>query len=136
MKLFAFLKLNLDEQILLTRTLFLMWKIRLMLWILPFSYTKNFFLRNNENKSNESNYDVQKLVWAVEVSSIFVLKATCLVKAITGKILLSNENYDSRIKIGVLKDNKNNFEAHAWLELHENEIIIGAVEKEYTQLLY
>ena len=72
---------------------------------------------------------VEILTWSVEVASNYVINATCLVKAITGQILLSNENYPSELKIGVANED-NKFEAHAWLEIQENPCNLADLERD------
>lgn len=134
MKIVTFFKLNPDEKILLFRTLFLMWKIRIMLWILPFPYIKNSLFKSNEIKNIKSKYNISNLIWAVETSSKFVLKATCLVNALTAYLIFSSQNYPSQVKIGVGKGENDTFEAHAWLEINE-EIIIGKCERNYSTIL-
>ena len=65
--------------------------------------------------------------------SRFTPKATCLVRALAGQILLERYGYTSSIKIGVSKS-KDEFEAHAWLE-YKDTIVLGESETDYTPIL-
>lgn len=73
------------------------------------------------------------LIWAVQVSSHYVPRTTCLTNALTGHSLLSQYGYPSLVKIGVGKSSEGEFEAHAWLE-YEGKVVIGESEEEYVPI--
>lgn len=127
----TFLKLPGPDKKLLIKTLLLMFKIRVMVWILPFSRIQNTLPQVSPIKKNTS---LNKLVWAVKVTSHYLPRTTCLTNALTGHSLLSQHGYPSMVKIGVGRSAKGEFEAHAWLE-HKGEVVIGRSEKEYIPLL-
>lgn len=126
----SFWKLPERDKKLLLGTLFLMLKIRLMLWFLPFSHIQRSLKQVNPVKSDTP---VPKLAWSVRMTSRYVPRATCLIKALTGYSLLSKHGYLSLVKIGVGKSAEGEFEAHAWLE-YEGEVVLGESEKEYVPL--
>ncbi len=126
----AFLKLPGKDKKLLLGTLFLMIKIRLMLWLLPFSRIQRSFKQFNIEKSD---IPVSRLTWSVRMTSRYVPGATCLTKALTGYSLLSKHGYPSLVKIGVGKSAEGEFEAHAWLE-YGGEVVLGESEKDYVPL--
>ncbi|WP_414468884.1 lasso peptide biosynthesis B2 protein [Methanobacterium sp. ACI-7] len=133
--IYSFLRLKWNEKCLLIKTLSLMWLIRVMLWILPFrviraTIKKVIYIQ----ESSKSNLSIEKLSWAVETAGIYVFDATCLVKALTGQILFSAQNYPSEVKIGVGKDEYNTFEAHAWLEVNKK-VVIGKLKRKYIPIL-
>lgn len=126
----TFLRLSGNDKKLILRTLLLMMKIRLMLWIMPFQKIQGSLA---PVKPLNNDTPVSKLIWSVRVTSHYVPGSTCLTKALTGYELLSKHGYQSLIKIGVGKSAEGEFEAHAWLE-YQDEVVIGESEKEYVPL--
>ncbi len=125
-----FLKLPGNDKGLLLNTLLLVLKVRMMLWVLPFSRIQRSFKEANPVKSG---VPVSRLAWSVNAVSQYVPRATCLTKALTGHELFSKHGYPSVVKIGVGKSAEGEFEAHAWLA-YEGEVVIGESEKEYVHL--
>ena len=70
----------------------------------------------------------------MQTVSNYIPQATCLTKALTAQKLLKKYGYHSQIKIGVGKDIKGEFEAHAWLE-YAGKVVLGESEKEYVPLI-
>lgn len=128
----SFLKLSFDDKSILIKSFLLLWIVRIMLWILPFSVIQKILSRFTVISGESHTIPLEKLTWAVAVMSRYVPKATCLTRALTGQILLAGENYKSNIKIGVSKG-EGNFEAHAWLE-SDNKIVLGESEVEFTSI--
>ena len=128
----SFLKLSFEDKLILIKSFFLIWIIRIMLWILPFSVIQKSFSRFTIISGESHSIPLEKLTWAVALMSRYVPKATCLTRALTAQILLAGQNYPSNIKIGVSKT-KENFEAHAWLE-YNNKIVLGESETEFTPI--
>lgn len=83
------------------------------------------------NNNQKDNATIEDIIWSVRVVSPYVPKATCLTQTITAQILLSRHNYFSKLKIGVMKEEK--FEAHAWLEI-DDQIVLGESGKEYKPI--
>jgi len=124
------------EKYLLIKTLMLLWIVRIMLFILPFSVIQKImdkFTVVSDDSNRSHKISMEKLTGAVNVMSRYTFKATCLTKALAAQILLAGYHYPSNIKIGVSKD-EGEFEAHAWLEAND-EIILGESEIEYTPIL-
>lgn len=129
-----FLKLSWKDKQLIIKTLFLMIFVRLMLWIIPFTYIHRFFNKKNINKRKSYDYKlVDKLIWAVKSVTCHVPKTTCLTDALTAQTLLKKHGYPSLVKIGVGKDANNQFKAHAWLE-YAGEVVIGESNKDYVPI--
>ena len=86
-------------------------------------------------KKNISKHklSVKQIIWAVDVTDPYIIKSTCLTKAITAQILLNQQKYTSKLMIGVIKEHKN-LEAHAWLEV-DDDIVVGHSEREYIKIL-
>lgn len=105
-----------------------------MLWILPFSYFQRNLKTIPEEYSQRDEEFINRVRWAVMVARQYIPMATCLTQALTAYQQLNKRNYPSTVKIGVVKGNEGEFEAHAWLEI-DDRIIIGESEKEYVNLL-
>ena len=129
-----FLNLNISEKILIFKALILLWIVRILLWVFPFSIINRFIDKfDTISHENNSKFSKEKLIWAIQSMSIYTPQATCLTCALGAKILLYMYDYSSHIKIGVSRIDLE-FEAHAWLE-SDNEIILGESKKEYTPIL-
>jgi len=80
-----------------------------------------------------SSTPLPKITWAVQVMGHFVPRSTCLVRALSGQILLARYGYSSLVKIGVSRS-KGEFEAHAWLE-HGDEVVLGESETDFVPIM-
>ena len=106
--------------------------IRAGLWLLPFRTVQKFAFA--AKKPKDSPFSVEQFVWAVRATSQYVPAATCLTQALAAQVLLSRAGHSPRVEIGVAKNEKNEFQAHAWLVLN-NQVLIGGTEVErYTPL--
>ena len=74
-------------------------------------------------------------MWAVQVASRYVPRATCLTQALTAQALLGFGGIPTSVRIGVAKE-AGGFEAHAWVE-SGGKILMGGTEsaQKYTQML-
>ena len=129
----SFLKLSFKDKSIIVKSFLLLWTVRIMLWILPFSVTQKILGRFTAVSDGSHSIPMEKLTWAVAVMSMYVPKATCLTRALAAQILLAGQNYPSNIKIGVSKT-EGNFEAHAWLESGDK-IVLGQSETEFVPIL-
>jgi hypothetical protein len=69
-------------------------------------------------------------VWAVETAARHMpLANTCLTQALAAQVLLARRGYPALLRIGVVKGDKDNLQAHAWVE-SEGEVVIGGYELE------
>lgn len=127
-----FAGLNLLEQILLLRALFLVSAIRLGLFLLPFRVLQRFAQRPGR-KSNIM-YSPGQYVWAVRAVSRHVPGATCLTQALAAQTFLTRSGHASRIEIGVRKDEQRQFMAHAWVVSGDQIVIGGAAADGYVPL--
>ena len=126
-----FFKLSGYEQRILLKTLFLMVKVRLMLWLMSFPRIQRSFKYIEPSATDKAA--VTNLIWSVNVASHYVPGATCLTNALTGYSLFSQYGHPSQVKIGVGKSSEGEFEAHAWLE-YKDEVVIGESENDYVLL--
>lgn len=56
-----------------------------------------------------------RVAWSVDRASRFVVRPTCLVRAMAGQQLLHMKGHGSAISVGVRHSGDAGFEAHAWL---------------------
>jgi hypothetical protein len=120
------------EKRLLIRALFLVWIIRLCLLILPFRMLRHLAMGRPVVEIDPA-FSVNRLIWSVEIASLFVPGAKCLARAMAAQLLLAEYGHRADLRIGVAKrDNK--FQAHAWLE-DKSEVLIGGPVECYTPLL-
>jgi hypothetical protein len=132
-RLGRFVLLRADERWLLVRTAVLMPTIRLGLWILPFP--RLMALAGQCEASPSPTSDPERIAWAVQVVARYLPKATCLVQAMTAKVLLESSGFPAILRIGVAKNiERERFEAHAWVEAH-GKVITGGTELEGYSLL-
>ena len=68
-----------------------------------------------------------RTAWAVESAARFLPGTTCLSRALATQALLIRYGYDSRLTIGVSKQLRQPFEAHAWVTCGK-EIVIGRAQ--------
>jgi hypothetical protein len=131
-RLAKFLRLSTSEQFLLLRAVMIVAAIRVGLWVLPFRVMQRFTFKARKKKRTQ--YSIEQFVWAVRATSRYVPRATCLTQAMAAQTLLSRAGYNPQVKIGVAKNEKKLFEAHAWLVLGD-QVLIGGMEVErYTAL--
>jgi hypothetical protein len=131
-RLAKFFRLSAAEQSLLLRTVIIVAAIRLGLWVLPFRAVQRFAFKARAKK--QSRYSVEQFIWAVRATSRCVPRATCLTQALAAQTLLSRAGYNPQVKIGVAKNEKKLFEAHAWLVLGDDVLIGGTEVERYTAL--
>lgn len=109
---------------------------RMGLWFFPFRRLRRLvaFLTRSSQPASCNDSRVSQWTWAVSSASRFVPKATCLTKALALHILLRRAGLQSRIHIGVRKED-GRFEAHAWVESHDK-VVIGDFElKRYSPIM-
>lgn len=56
-----------------------------------------------------------RVAWAVDRAARFVVRPTCLVRAMAGQRLLRMKGHGSAISVGIRNSGETGFEAHAWL---------------------
>jgi len=125
-------KLSWNDFKLLVNTLLLMIKVRLMLWVMPFSRIQKLY--SNVTISGDKDITICRISWSLKIVAHYMPGTTCLANALAGYSLLSKHGYSGIIKIGVGKSDEGEFEAHAWLE-YGKRVVIGESEKEYMPLL-
>ena len=139
-QLSKFLFLPGADRRLLIKVFLLVWIVRVGLWLLPFPTVRQLLrgvARGRSGSKSEERSSVERLVWAVKVSTRYVPAATCLTQALVTKALLSRSGHHATVRIGVARSEAGQFQAHAWVE-NDGSVVIGGAEsllKTYTLLL-
>jgi Transglutaminase-like superfamily len=109
--------------------------VKIALWMLSFQHVTRFVKIPNRPRPVHRSFTPQQVVWAVQLASRYVPRATCLPQALTTQILLSWHGHLSRLHIGVMVVAQK-FEAHAWVEC-DGRVVIGEAEEieRYTPIL-
>ena len=126
------------ERRLLLKAGLLLGGTKLGLWLLDFHPLQRLLSRVAEAPVGLRKGDrvaAEKVVWAVELAGRYMPKArTCLTQALATQVLLARRGHPTILHIGVLTTEREEFQAHAWLE-SEGEVVIGSHELErYTPL--
>jgi hypothetical protein len=82
-------------------------------------------LPDDPNQSNLPEW-AWRVAWAIETAAQHTpWESACLAQAITGKYLLKRRGLETRLFLGMKKDQSGKFLAHAWLKAG-SELLIGA----------
>ena len=142
-----FFRLPATDRSLLVKAAFTVGATRLGLWVLPFRTLRRLLARvtqepaglrqacpERSRRADRSSLD--RITWAVTVASRYVPAATCLTQALATQVLLGRYRYPACLRIGVVKGEGGQFQAHAWVE-SDGVVVIGGSEPElerYTPL--
>lgn len=127
-RLQSFLRLPARERFLYLRTWLLLFRIRLMLWVLPYRRWRQIaaHMIRVENERQLDRPQVNQITRAVRVMSRYVPQASCLTQALAAQTLLANEGQRSQLRVGVTQ-NDGKLEAHAWVQI-DGRVVIGGRE--------
>lgn len=127
-RLQSFLRLPARERFLYLRTWLLLFRIRLMLWVLPYRRWRQIaaHMIRVENERQLERPQVNQITRAVRVMSKYVPQASCLTQALAAQTLLANEGQRSQLRVGVTQ-NGGKLEAHAWVQI-DGRVVIGGRE--------
>lgn len=126
-KTLRFLFYPYQKKKLLGQSLFLIWVIRISLWLFSFKLLNkwlSYFGSSGADNQQANWVDINSVVISVRACSRYVPYATCLTQALATHTLLQIKGQRSQLKIGVKKDENEKFAAHAWVEV-DGRIIIG-----------
>ncbi len=137
-RLYRFFVLPSQKKILLVESLFLVWTIRLSLWLIPFRHLNKWLSSLGSSDLDNNRIDwliIKDAARAVRFCSRYVPFASCLTQALALRTLLRLKGQNSQLKIGVEKDIDEKLAAHAWIEI-DGKIIIGKLPRHqrYTVL--
>jgi hypothetical protein len=143
-RLKRFLHYPLSKKLLFFETVGLSLMARILVFLVPFNYTKRLLgLKPYDNGSLQKINTLVQSGQGKTIESIiktvhrhFPWRNTCLVQAITAKILLKRRNSEGIIVMGLKKDETGELKAHAWL-LHQDGVITGFDEnQEFTAVAF
>ena len=108
--------------------------VRVCLWALSLRRTQRIidFLTPGVPEEDVLS-SVEQLSRAVSTASRYVPHATCLTQAVALHFLLKRSGFQSRLRIGVAKNN-GEFESHAWVE-SQGRVVLGDIGLQYTPIL-
>ena len=122
-----FLRLGWTDKLLLVRCVFMVASVRLGLSL--FSYaTLRRWLATAAALQTASDDVAQRIAWGVVNAARIVPGATCLTQAFAAQLMLARAGYRSQMRIGVAKDERDRFIAHAWLIINDRVVVGGSAE--------
>jgi len=126
-KLYKFAVLPWRGKWLYSNAAFWLLVVKAGLYLLPFECLRDWLARLGEpaGKSLDSE-EVRQITEAISRLGRFLvpLRINCLPQALVGNLLLRRKGFDVQLKIGVLKNSRDQLAAHAWLE-YQDQIILG-----------
>ena len=133
-----FLRLRTTEKWFLIKTALLLEAIKLAMWLLPFRVLRSLAERAGKipvRLRRADHFSARTIGWAVEALSRNTPgEKTCLAQALAAQVLLVRRGHPALLHIGVLRDDKGAFQAHAWVEC-EGEVVVGGHQLERYTLL-
>ncbi len=124
-KLVKFFRLPRGDQRLMIEAVLLLGAFRGLLWILPFSAWEHLVMRNNETtKCQIDRLSILSIVHAIEIMSHYIPHADCLPQALSARVMLARRGQPSQIRVGVIKNEHGQLNAHAWVQI-EDWVVIG-----------
>ena len=126
-RLQSFLRLPARERSLYLQTWLLLFRIRLMLWMLPYQRWRQIAANmiHIENEHTLERPNVDRLARAVKVMSRYMPHASCLTQALAAQTLLAHEGQRSQLRVGVTQNDAGKLEAHAWVQVNGRVVIGG-----------
>lgn len=107
--------------------------VRLGLWLLPFRLLRRGLGRLS-TRHVSTHFSPERIAWAVMIVSSYIPATTCLTQALAAQALLSWRGVSAWLRIGVAKDARGQFAAHAWVEVGGRVLIGGSIRERYTPL--
>ena len=143
-RLKRFLSYPFSKKCLFFETVCLSFIARILVFLVPFNCTKRLLglkLYNSTALKNAQSIPQSgqgRAIWSTinTVHRFLPWQDTCLVQAITGKILLKRRKSESVIVMGLKKAETGELKAHAWL-LHQDGVVTGFDEnQEFTAVAF
>ena len=135
----TFARLSPDDCALLIRAAFLVAAIRFALWVLPFQYLRRLLLDARLRSPSRARLrpvkSAARLAWGVRAAAHLVPGASCLTQALALHCFLVRAGHPSTVHIGVAREPRSGFRAHAWVEHAGRPWLTAAAETaRYTRL--
>jgi hypothetical protein len=122
-----FLKLGWSDRLFLVRCVVTVASVRLGLSLLSYNTLRRWLAATTALQAASDDV-AQRIAWGVVNAARIVPGATCLTQAFAAQLLLAHAGYRSQMRIGVAKDERGQFIAHAWLISNERVVIGGSSE--------
>ncbi|MCB2216043.1 lasso peptide biosynthesis B2 protein [Desulfofustis glycolicus] len=123
-RLRKFVRLPAGEKRCFCRAVGLLAYYRLALLVIPLQR----LLRNRSRQPAAipatMHVDAGRLAGLIRSAATVVPGTTCLVNSLAGQRLFAGYGYPAKLHVGVAKDRRDGFQAHAWLTLAD-EIVVG-----------
>ncbi len=124
-----FRQLSAGARIVLLQAMVLLVGIRVLLPIFGLKNVRKL-LRSVSEFRGKSELDLRENLRLLQAAARRCpVGSTCLTRALAAQLLLRRGGIDSRLCIGVKRDEQRKFEAHAWLE-RNGEVILGGSDDE------
>lgn len=104
--------------------------IRLLLWVLPFRTARalvSWMARQPARNVAGRSLSPEQLAAVIGRLSDHVPGATCLTQALVAEVVLRRAGYEPVVRVGVGRDERNVFRAHAWVEC-DGRVVIGQTD--------
>ena len=98
--------------------------VRAALWLVPFRFIRPRLVNGGADGGESRRELVERVTWAVAHASRLVPEASCLTQAMAVRRLLKRRGVGCTLKLGVKRDDKGAFCAHAWIE-YAGHVVIG-----------
>lgn len=72
--------------------------------------------------------ELRRVAWGVRNAARLVPRASCLTQALSGQFILARQGRSSQVRIGVARDDRGRFVAHAWLVSGDRIVLGGGQE--------
>ena len=107
--------------------------------MLPFHILRRLLAKMAEAPTGSQKIDqsyADKVAWTVEVTGRYMPGVgTCLTQALTARVLLARRGHPALLRIGVVKGEEGQLQAHAWLESGGRVVIGGSELERYVPLV-
>ncbi len=127
-KIQKFRHLSPSERYLLVKAFLLLNSVRIGFLFLKFPPLQRILGKigkTRAHKPSELVISIDQIVWAVDTSTRFSPGgAKCLARALTTQTLMQQQGYNSQLRIGVIHQPTEEFQAHAWIE-YQGKIVVG-----------
>jgi hypothetical protein len=125
-----FADLTSAERLLILQIFVMLVGVRLALWWLPFKRLQAFLasVATNGSRSRKARViPARRMAGFVVAAGRYVPGASCLTQALVAVTVLRRAGHAAVLRLGVGRDAKNDFHAHAWVEC-DAEVVIGQIE--------
>jgi hypothetical protein len=132
------LSLTHSERRLMAEAALLLVLFALVVRFLSFRTISRFVLDNREKPGERALLGDQSpglIPWAINAMSNRIPGTrTCLIRSLAAKVMFARRGIEARIRLGVGRDDRGSFRAHAWIE-SEGKIVLGQFDGESYETL-